>query len=107
MEKLAAAEAAASSAQVENQRQAGQIADLVSDIRHLQWAMKAPLRANAGWIWNITSRKWTNSWRRQLKGSKSGARVGSDAWHVVSGEADHDERHEISSAGDGRGWRMC
>jgi len=35
-EKLAAAEAATAAAQTENQRQAGQIADLVSDIRHLQ-----------------------------------------------------------------------
>eukprot|EP00439_Symbiodinium_sp_Y106_P066570 s2456_g10.t2 len=35
-EKLAASEAAVSAAQAENQRQAQQIADLVSDIRHLQ-----------------------------------------------------------------------
>eukprot|EP00913_Durusdinium_trenchii_P026019 g24412.t1 len=35
-EKLAAAEAATSAAQAENTKQAGQIADLVSDIRHLQ-----------------------------------------------------------------------
>ncbi|CAE7235617.1 unnamed protein product [Symbiodinium pilosum] len=35
-DKLAASEAAASAAQAENQRQAQQIADLVSDIRHLQ-----------------------------------------------------------------------
>ncbi|CAE7572141.1 unnamed protein product [Symbiodinium natans] len=35
-EKLAASEAATAAAQAENQRQAQQIADLVSDIRHLQ-----------------------------------------------------------------------